>query len=48
MQIIFKDVEEKSRQGPSFIDSAVGIFSSLNCFMKVISKWSSVFIFSSV
>ena len=38
MQIIFEDVEEESGQGPSFIDSAVGIFSLLNRFIKAIQK----------
>ena len=38
MQIIFEDVEEESGQGPSFIDSAVGIFSLLNRLIKAIQK----------
>ncbi|KAK4595901.1 hypothetical protein RGQ29_014118 [Quercus rubra] len=38
LEIIYGDVEEKSGQGPSLFDNAVGIFSSLNRFMKAISK----------
>ena len=38
MQIIYGDVEEKLGQGPSLFDNAVGIFTSLNRFMKAISK----------
>lgn len=41
MQIIFGDVAEKSEKGPSFLVRAAGMFSSLNRFMKAISKWSS-------
>ncbi|KAH7543071.1 hypothetical protein FEM48_Zijuj02G0144400 [Ziziphus jujuba var. spinosa] len=38
LEIIFGDVGEKSEQSPSLFDKAAGIFSSLNRFMKVISK----------
>ncbi|KAF3454470.1 hypothetical protein FNV43_RR04917 [Rhamnella rubrinervis] len=38
LEIIFGDVNEKSEEGPSLFDKAAGIFSSLNRFMKVISK----------
>ncbi|PPD86098.1 hypothetical protein GOBAR_DD16968 [Gossypium barbadense] len=36
--IIFGNAEEKSEQGPSFFSQAAGIFSSLNRFVKAISK----------
>ncbi|KAF9609227.1 hypothetical protein IFM89_014421 [Coptis chinensis] len=36
--IIFGDVQEKSDNGPSLLDRAAGIFSSVNRFMKVISR----------
>ncbi|RVW53485.1 hypothetical protein CK203_083753 [Vitis vinifera] len=36
--IIFGDVQDKSEKGPSFFGQAASIFSSLNRFMKVISK----------
>ncbi|KAH1083631.1 hypothetical protein J1N35_023392 [Gossypium stocksii] len=38
LEIIFGNAEEKSEQGPSFFSQAAGIFSSLNRFVKVISK----------
>ncbi|XAR52589.1 hypothetical protein NMG60_11020736 [Bertholletia excelsa] len=38
LEIIFGNVDEKSEKGPSFLDQAAGIFSSLNRFMKVISR----------
>lgn len=38
LEIIFGDVEEKSKQGPSLFSQAAGIFSSLNRFVKAISK----------
>ena len=38
LQLIFGNVEEKSEQGPSLFSQAAGIFSSLNRFMKAISK----------
>ncbi|KAK9291996.1 hypothetical protein L1049_019948 [Liquidambar formosana] len=38
LEIIFGNVEEKSESGPSLFSQAAGIFSSLNRFMKVISK----------
>ncbi|RVX19066.1 hypothetical protein CK203_007104 [Vitis vinifera] len=38
LQIIFGDVQDKSEKGPSFFGQAASIFSSLNRFMKVISK----------
>ncbi|XP_030545541.1 uncharacterized protein LOC115751717 [Rhodamnia argentea] len=38
LEIIYGDVEEKSEKGPSFFNTAAGIFSSLNRFMKAISK----------
>ncbi|GFZ02957.1 DUF1995 domain protein, putative [Actinidia rufa] len=37
-RIIFGDVDEKSEKGPSLFDRAAGIFSSVNRFMKVISR----------
>lgn len=38
IEIIFGNAEEKSEQGPSLFSKAAGIFSSLNRFMRVISK----------
>ncbi|KAB1202263.1 hypothetical protein CJ030_MR8G010097 [Morella rubra] len=38
LEIIFGNVEENSEQGPSLFTQAAGIFSSLNRFMKAISK----------
>ncbi|GMI79319.1 hypothetical protein like AT5G27560 [Hibiscus trionum] len=38
LEIIFGNTEEKSEQGPSFFSQAAGIFSSLNRFVKAISK----------
>ncbi|CBI36771.3 hypothetical protein VitviT2T_021030 [Vitis vinifera] len=38
LEIIFGDVQDKSEKGPSFFGQAASIFSSLNRFMKVISK----------
>lgn len=38
LEIIFGNVDEKSEQGPSLFTQAAGIFSSLNRFMKIISK----------
>ncbi|XP_062144273.1 uncharacterized protein LOC133851734 [Alnus glutinosa] len=38
LEIIFGNVEEKSEQGPSLFTKAASIFSSLNRFMKIISK----------
>ncbi|KAJ9131451.1 hypothetical protein P3X46_035108 [Hevea brasiliensis] len=38
LEIIFGNGEEKSEQGPSIFNKAAGIFSSLNRFMKAISK----------
>lgn len=38
LEIIFGDVEEKSDNGPSLFSRAAGIFSSLNRFMRVITK----------
>ncbi|XVF41934.1 hypothetical protein PTKIN_Ptkin01aG0320500 [Pterospermum kingtungense] len=38
LEIIFGGVEEKSEQGPSLFSQAAGIFSSLNRFVKAISK----------
>lgn len=37
-QIIFGEVEGKSDEGPSLFSQAASIFSSLNRFMKAISK----------
>ena len=37
-QIIFGNTEEKSEKGPSLFNQAAGIFSSLNRFMRAISK----------
>lgn len=38
IEIILGNAEEKSEQGPSLFSKAAGIFSSLNRFMRVISK----------
>lgn len=38
LELIFGEVEEKSEQGTSLFNRAAGIFSSINRFMKVISK----------
>ncbi|XP_062084740.1 uncharacterized protein LOC133790916 [Humulus lupulus] len=38
LELIFGDVKENSEQGPSLFDRAAGIFSSVNRFMRVISK----------
>ncbi|KAF8411579.1 hypothetical protein HHK36_004134 [Tetracentron sinense] len=38
IEIIFGDVDEKSDNGPSLFVRAAGMFSSLNRFMKIISK----------
>ncbi|XP_021898714.1 uncharacterized protein LOC110815301 [Carica papaya] len=38
LEIIFGSVEEKSEQGPSLLSQAAGIFSSLDRFMKAISR----------
>ncbi|OAY42278.1 uncharacterized protein LOC110622174 [Manihot esculenta] len=38
LEIIFGNVEEKSEKGPSIFNKAASIFSSLNRFMKAISK----------
>ncbi|KAM7481364.1 hypothetical protein LguiB_005947 [Lonicera macranthoides] len=38
LEIIFGGVEENSEEGPSFFSQAASIFSSLNRFIKVISK----------
>ncbi|KAK8633647.1 hypothetical protein V6N13_014490 [Hibiscus sabdariffa] len=38
LKIIFGNTEEKSEQGPSLFSQAAGIFSSLNRFVKAISK----------
>uniref|UniRef100_A0A5B7C1M3 DUF1995 domain-containing protein n=1 Tax=Davidia involucrata TaxID=16924 RepID=A0A5B7C1M3_DAVIN len=38
LEFIFGGVEEKSEKGPSLFSKAAGIFSSLNRFMRVISK----------
>lgn len=38
LQMIFGNVDEKSEQGQSLFDQAAGIFSSLNRFMRVISR----------
>lgn len=38
LEIIFGNVAEESEKGPSLLGRAVGIFSSLNRFMKVISR----------
>ncbi|KAF5208436.1 hypothetical protein FRX31_001967 [Thalictrum thalictroides] len=38
LEIIFGDVQDDSEDGPSFFDRAAGIFSSMNRFMKVISR----------
>ncbi|EOY11340.1 hypothetical protein QUC31_009523 [Theobroma cacao] len=38
LEIIYGNVDEKSKQGPSLFSQAAGIFSSLNRFMKAIAK----------
>ncbi|KAL6964784.1 hypothetical protein U1Q18_035840 [Sarracenia purpurea var. burkii] len=38
LEIIFGDVNDKLEKGPSFFDRAAGVFSSINRFMKVISR----------
>ncbi|KAI8028408.1 hypothetical protein LOK49_LG02G02126 [Camellia lanceoleosa] len=38
LEIIYSDVDEMSEKGPSIFDRAAGIFSSINRFMKVISR----------
>lgn len=38
LEYIFGDVQEKAEEGPSLFARAAGIFSSLNRFMRVISK----------
>nr|XP_016464974.1 PREDICTED: uncharacterized protein LOC107787873 [Nicotiana tabacum] len=38
LEIIFGGVDEKEENGPSLLDQAAGIFSSINRFMKVISR----------
>lgn len=38
LEIIYGGVEENSEKGPSLFDRAAGIFSSINRFMKVISR----------
>ncbi|KAF7112460.1 hypothetical protein RHSIM_RhsimUnG0225800 [Rhododendron simsii] len=38
LEIIYGKVEENSENGPSFFDRAAGIFSSVNRFMKAISR----------
>ncbi|CAL5380764.1 unnamed protein product [Camellia sinensis] len=38
LEIIYGDVDEMSEKGPSIFDRAAGIFSSINRFMKVISR----------
>lgn len=38
LEYIFGDVQDKSEEGPSLFSRAAGIFSSINRFMKVISK----------
>ncbi|XP_008246470.1 PREDICTED: uncharacterized protein LOC103344637 [Prunus mume] len=38
LEMIFGNVDEKSEQGQSLFDQAAGIFSSLNRFMRVISR----------
>ncbi|KAJ7977976.1 DUF1995 domain-containing protein [Quillaja saponaria] len=38
LEIIFGDAEEKSEQGSSFLNKAAGVLSSLNRFMKAISR----------
>lgn len=37
-QIIYGGVDEKEDKGPSLLNQAAGIFSSINRFMKVISR----------
>ncbi|CAK9168031.1 unnamed protein product [Ilex paraguariensis] len=38
LEIIFGNVEEKSKKGSSLFNKAAGVFSSINRFMKVISR----------
>ncbi|XP_060219138.1 uncharacterized protein LOC132645901 [Lycium barbarum] len=38
LEIIYGGVDEKGEKGPSLLDQAAGIFSSINRFMKVISR----------
>ncbi|KAL5786608.1 hypothetical protein ACOSQ2_009000 [Xanthoceras sorbifolium] len=38
LEIVFGNVEENSEQGPSFLGQATSIFSSINRFMRAISK----------
>lgn len=38
LEIIFGDIEEKSEEGPSLMSQAANIFSSMNRFMRFISK----------
>ncbi|KAK1360933.1 Tyrosine-sulfated glycopeptide receptor [Heracleum sosnowskyi] len=38
LEIIFGDVEEKSEEGPSLMSQAANLFSSMNRFMRFISK----------
>ncbi|THG01587.1 hypothetical protein TEA_029767 [Camellia sinensis var. sinensis] len=38
LEIIYGDIDEMSEKGPSIFDRAAGIFSSINRFMKVISR----------
>lgn len=38
LQIIFGEGGDDTEEGPSFFGQAVGIFKSINRFMKVISK----------
>nr|XP_018633518.1 uncharacterized protein LOC104117365 isoform X2 [Nicotiana tomentosiformis] len=38
LEIIFGGVDEKEENSPSLLDQAAGIFSSINRFMKVISR----------
>lgn len=38
IEIIFGDVAEESEDGPSFLNGVMSVFSSLNRFMKVISR----------
>lgn len=38
LEIIYGGVDEKEDKGPSLLNQAAGIFSSINRFMKVISR----------
>lgn len=38
LQMIFGNKQEDSEQGPSLFDKAAGMFSSMNRFMRIISK----------